>query len=76
MYVCIYICLHVYVHTHTHTHTHARARTHTRTQWYNGEAIDPVEAGFVLDHNKLVGGVLLVQVGLFCLYTRSLLPLY
>jgi hypothetical protein len=74
MYVCIYICLHVYVHTHTHTHT--RAHTHTRTQWYNGEAIDPVEAGFVLDHNKLVGGVLLVQVGLFCLYTRSLLPLY
>ena len=30
-------------------------------QWYNGDEIDPAEAGYVLDHNKLVGGVLLVQ---------------
>ena len=30
-------------------------------QWYNGDQMDATEAGYVLDHNKLVGGVLLVQ---------------
>eukprot|EP00960_Hanusia_phi_P011681 340629-Hanusia_phi.AAC.12 len=29
--------------------------------WYNGQTYDPNELGFVLEYNKIVGGVLLVQ---------------
>jgi hypothetical protein len=44
--------------------------------WYNDDPYSPDEQGYLYDYNRLIGGVLIVQVVLYACYLRSKRVLY